>query len=99
MIVGIDEESIAKIGRWPWSRDKFVHLSKELLSYNPKMIAYDIVFSEEEVNEFKNVSEEIKKIFSTEKTALTEEISKKLELAAIDHDADSKFSEVNHIVF
>ena len=94
VIVGIDEESIAKIGRWPWSRDKFVHLSKELLSYNPKMIAYDIVFSEEEVNEFKNVSEEIKKIFSTEKTALTEEISKKLELAAIDHDADSKFSEV-----
>jgi len=94
VIVGIDEESIAKIGRWPWSRDKFVDLSNQLLSYEPKMVAYDIVFSEEERNEFKNVSDEIKKIFSTQKTPLTEVINEKLEESVKKNDSDSKFAEV-----
>jgi len=47
-IVFIDmaEDSIEAIGRWPWPRKWHATLIKILLIYNPKVIAFDVVFSE-----------------------------------------------------
>ena len=47
-IVDIDEKSIAKVGQFPWRRDTYSKILKNLNQHNPKAIAFDIVFSEED---------------------------------------------------
>jgi len=44
--IDIDEESIAQIGRWPWSRDWHASLITTLYGYQNKITAFDIFFSE-----------------------------------------------------
>ena len=34
------------MGRWPWSRDKIQTVVEELLKYGAKVVAMDIMFSE-----------------------------------------------------
>ena len=46
VIVAIDNESIKKIGRWPWNREKFGELVKGMAEYGAKVVALDVVFSE-----------------------------------------------------
>ena len=45
-IVTIDDESLEKIGQFPWSRNKIAELISKLQALNVKVIALDIVFSE-----------------------------------------------------
>tara|TARA_B100001057_G_scaffold152368_1_gene152417 strand:+ start:907 stop:2910 length:2004 start_codon:yes stop_codon:yes gene_type:complete len=47
-IVDIDEKSIAKVGQFPWRRDAYSKILNNLNQHNPKAIAFDIVFSEED---------------------------------------------------
>ena len=47
-IVDIDEKSIAKIGQFPWRRDIYSKILKNLNQHNPRVIAFDIVFSEKD---------------------------------------------------
>ncbi|MGZ4954821.1 MAG: CHASE2 domain-containing protein [Methylobacter sp.] len=47
VIIDIDEESLAKEGRWPWRRDKMAYLVDMLFDYyNIKLLGFDVVFSE-----------------------------------------------------
>ena len=47
VIIDIDEESLAKEGRWPWRRDKLSYLVDMLFDYyNVKLLGFDVVFSE-----------------------------------------------------
>ncbi|MGH7778909.1 MAG: CHASE2 domain-containing protein [Candidatus Binataceae bacterium] len=46
IVVGIDQKSIAAIGHWPWPRDVMANLQDALTSYKPKVIGYDLLFSE-----------------------------------------------------
>lgn len=47
VIIDIDEESLAKEGRWPWPRDKLAYLVDILFDYyNIKLLGFDVVFSE-----------------------------------------------------
>ncbi|MBI4062784.1 MAG: CHASE2 domain-containing protein [Elusimicrobia bacterium] len=78
-LVTIDEDSIAKIGRWPWPRWRIAQLL-ELLSqpeYKPKVIGLNVLFSEPEQNQGLG---EIGQLKESLKTALTsrEEQTKKL---------------------
>ena len=50
-IVAIDEKSINELGRWPWSRRIIARLVEKLVDYEPKVIAFDIVFSERDTDE------------------------------------------------
>jgi len=45
-VIDIDDESIAKIGQWPWPRDEIAALNDALANAGASAIAYDIVFSE-----------------------------------------------------
>ena len=45
-VVDIDEESIARLGQWPWPRTDLARLNRVLANAGAKAIAYDIVFSE-----------------------------------------------------
>ena len=45
-IVDIDEESIARLGQWPWPRTELARLNEMLAAAGAEVVAYDIVFSE-----------------------------------------------------
>jgi len=47
-IIDIDEESIAKIGQFPWRRDIYSKILSNLNNHNPTAIAFDMVFSEKD---------------------------------------------------
>ena len=47
-IIDIDEKSIAKIGQFPWRRDVYSKILDNLNQHNPSAVAFDIVFSEED---------------------------------------------------
>ena len=47
-IIDIDEKSIAKIGQFPWRRDIYSKILNNLNQHNPSAIAFDIVFSEKD---------------------------------------------------
>lgn len=46
VIVGIDDKSLEKIGRWPWDRSKIAALIDLLKDMGAKVIMMDIIFSE-----------------------------------------------------
>lgn len=46
VIVAIDDDSVAAIGRWPWSRAVHATLLQRLAAAKPKAIALDLVLSE-----------------------------------------------------
>lgn len=48
VIIDIDEKSISKLGQWPWSRDILSKILENLTISNIGVIAFDIVFSEED---------------------------------------------------
>lgn len=46
LLVGVDEESLARLGRWPWSRVKHGDLSLLLTLRPPSVLAFDLLFPE-----------------------------------------------------
>src|SRR5216683_550064 len=45
-VIDIDEESLKRIGQWPWSRDVLAALTERLTEFGAASIAFDVVFSE-----------------------------------------------------
>ncbi len=45
-IVDIDEESLSRIGQWPWSRTVMADLLRKLTENGAAVVAFDILFSE-----------------------------------------------------
>ena len=60
-IVDIDEKSISKIGQFPWRRDIYSKILDNLNQYNPSAIAFDIVFSEEDKQNPKDLLSQLQK--------------------------------------
>ncbi|MCB0348014.1 MAG: adenylate/guanylate cyclase domain-containing protein [Bdellovibrionales bacterium] len=50
-ILTVDEESLNKIGRWPFSRDVFAKIIDRTIELGAKFIAFDIIFSEKNITE------------------------------------------------
>ncbi len=46
VIVDIDDESINRIGHWPWPRSYHATLLSAVNSYHPRLIFYDVLFTE-----------------------------------------------------
>lgn len=46
LIVAIDNRSLNEAGRWPWPRQRHAELVEKLAAGNPRVIAYDILFTE-----------------------------------------------------
>lgn len=51
VILAIDNKSLQKIGRWPWSRSTHAQIINKLERYNPAIVGLDVIFAEEEANE------------------------------------------------
>jgi adenylate cyclase len=45
-VVDIDEESIRRLGQWPWPRTDLARLTQRLAQAGARVVAFDIVFSE-----------------------------------------------------
>ncbi len=45
-IIAIDEESLQRLGQWPWPRTRVAELTTRLQATQPSAIAFDILFSE-----------------------------------------------------
>lgn len=45
-IIDIDDESLKRLGQWPWPRQILAQLIRKLTEYNASVVAYDIVFAE-----------------------------------------------------
>ena len=50
VILAIDDESIANIGRWPWSRDVHAKVIDDLTNANVKAIAHTVFFTEPQID-------------------------------------------------
>jgi CHASE2 domain-containing sensor protein/nitrogen-specific signal transduction histidine kinase len=48
VIVAIDQDSLAEIGRWPWSRHVHAQLIQRISAESPAAIGFDIIFAEPE---------------------------------------------------
>ena len=48
LIAAIDERSIERFGRWPWSRDQLAQLVNRLAEEEAEVIVFDIILSEAE---------------------------------------------------
>lgn len=48
VIVAIDEASLAALGRWPWSREVHARLVDRLAQARPRVVGFDLIFSEAE---------------------------------------------------
>ncbi|HEX4859532.1 MAG TPA: CHASE2 domain-containing protein [Usitatibacteraceae bacterium] len=46
VIVGIDDDSLAQIGRWPWPRSVHPYLLDRLARAKPKVVVFDVILSE-----------------------------------------------------
>ncbi|MFG6415159.1 CHASE2 domain-containing protein [Roseateles sp. DC23W] len=45
-IVDIDDESLRRVGQWPWPRDQVARLVQDLQAAQPAVVAMDILFAE-----------------------------------------------------
>ena len=46
LIVAIDEASLARLGQWPWSRDKFAGIVSAVEAGKPRVIALDLLLDD-----------------------------------------------------
>ena len=46
LIVGIDDESLRRVGAWPWSRSTYAGLLESLTALQPAAVGYDVMFLE-----------------------------------------------------
>ncbi|MGZ3669588.1 MAG: CHASE2 domain-containing protein [Bdellovibrionota bacterium] len=51
VILEIDDESLNKVGRWPWTRSKHAKILDNLRAYGAKVVMFDVAFPEPESDE------------------------------------------------
>ena len=51
VVIDIDETSLQRVGRWPWSRDKLARLTTSLFErYGVRAVGFDILFPERDLS-------------------------------------------------
>ncbi len=68
-IISIDDQSIANIGRWPWSRDIHAQMHDILASSGAKVIGQTVFFSEPQEDPGLQFVRELKKAFQSSNIA------------------------------
>ncbi|UCD70690.1 MAG: CHASE2 domain-containing protein, partial [Syntrophobacterales bacterium] len=95
VIVSIDDESIAKIGRWPWPRSVIARMIDLLSKSGARIVGADILFSEREKNQGLTEIRTLKEIFrsrilKSKSTKEMREFQRHLREAEANLDNDSK---------
>jgi serine/threonine-protein kinase len=50
MVIGIDDQSLGNIGRWPWSREVLAKMTDRLSGAKAKVIGYTVLFAEPQID-------------------------------------------------
>lgn len=58
-VVDIDEESLTKIGQWPWPRTTLAKLAQILTTQGAAAVAFDILFAEPDANSLEEVAKRL----------------------------------------
>jgi adenylate cyclase len=58
-VVDIDEESLAKVGRWPWPRTKVAKLLQTLTADGAAAVAFDVLFAEPDDTSLEEVAKQL----------------------------------------
>jgi adenylate cyclase len=95
VILGIDDDSLKSVGRWPWSRDDMARLVSRVQEAGPRVIVLDIIFAEKQetatMRTLANLCQEIAKRGDTEDiVALLEKEQQRLDVDRILADIISK---------
>ncbi|MBA3036913.1 MAG: CHASE2 domain-containing protein [Desulfobacterium sp.] len=64
-IVDIDDDSIEKIGRWPWSRNILANAIEKINSGNPKVIGLNLILSEPEESTGLKTVNDLEELFTS----------------------------------
>ncbi len=59
-LLAVDERAVETIGRWPFSRDVIAKALRNAFGYGAKIVAFDIIFSEPQLNPAQQVFEQLK---------------------------------------
>jgi adenylate cyclase len=65
VLVAIDDQSIAELGRWPWSRQQFGAVVRRLQTAGARVIVFDVLFLEPEVHATRDVLQEVQTRFES----------------------------------
>ena len=85
VIVDIDENSLQQIGQWPWNRNIMAKINDALFDfYQIKVIGYDIVFAEEDIDEGTKLLEKMAHGSLQNNTAFIEEYQRVI--SSLQHD-------------
>ncbi|MDY6850454.1 MAG: CHASE2 domain-containing protein, partial [Thermodesulfobacteriota bacterium] len=64
-LIDIDDESITKLGRWPWPRSRIAGMIDKLKENGARIIGLNVIFSEEEVGEGLKMIDDLKADFTS----------------------------------
>ncbi len=68
-IVAIDDQSVANLGRWPWSRDVQAQLIEQINKGKPKAIVNSVIYSEPQIEKGMPFLRQIRESISDEASA------------------------------
>jgi adenylate cyclase len=54
-VVGVDDQSLAAFGQWPWPRTRLAELTNKLAELGASAIAFDFIFAEPDRMSFENI--------------------------------------------
>ncbi len=86
-ILAIDDRSLQQEGRWPWPRQKMAELVRRTTDAGAKLIAFDMVFSEEDPNSSRPTLIEVRSKLQKKKIG-SDEINEVLEEQISSADSD-----------
>jgi eukaryotic-like serine/threonine-protein kinase len=101
VIVGIDDDSTARLGRYPWPRNYMAEMVDQLTEADAEVVGVDVLYSDAELNPGLNKIQDLAKIYedkAAEKNQLKTQIaaatdfSEQLKKAAAELDNDEKFA-------
>ncbi len=105
-IIKIDDESIAKLGRWPWPRNRVAEMIKLLTEYDARIIGVDIIYAESDANqglvEIRNILKSVEENPPLQKTLEENGIYASLKKAEENLDTDmplaTRIGESNRVI-
>ena len=64
LLVDIDDDSIEKLGRWPWPRTRLARGIEKITAGQPRLVGLNVLFSESEENSGLKVLGKLRKLFT-----------------------------------
>ncbi len=92
-ILAVDDASLKEIGQWPWSREVIGQVIEKLFSYDPKVLAFDIVWAEPDPKSAIPALLDLKN-FAEDNSILPPLLAKKINQEMIDLNTDEQFAQV-----